>query len=419
MTTKYQQQLQSKHTFSDTRSEADVEMSTANRMDVSTQIQAPELKFLKSKAKRASKENRVGGEQQDTAGGHIPLQPSGKNVAGFLKSYTMGERREQMIDTTGSSKQAKYLQYHKGGVHTVTEHNQTEDSANVHATSQKSEKSEQRRKQPQDDGAPTYSEMAKSRLDYAKSAKNALNQRKRDTDDVDGGQSKVISHFSMDGGHVGSNHVTGSHDQTSTQPDQEGPNPFGKYLKSAYKKQGKDSDRSRKDIHVQGNDSKESRSKKDPHRTMTKDSRTSTNDHSTVDRNLDRHYTNQTSDTRTSGSDYARLAVNYRTDDRGVNSDGVPYENAINSGVKDGMDGPNVGRTVLGLDGSSKHPLSITSETPRSVPPLTQKAVGSSDGQLDQEKAMDYQTSDDPAERGDERRTYEQDTKVSTIRFLL
>nr|XP_054755024.1 cyclin-dependent kinase-like 5 isoform X1 [Lytechinus pictus] len=391
VTGRYQQHLQSKLHISETKSEADMDMRPSNRSDVLSQIQTPQLKFLKSKSKKSSKENRAEVESRtDSSGYHAPLQPSGKNVAGFLKSYTLGERKEHMIDMSGSSRQAKYSQYKKGAILAMSEQNQGEESSH-HGTSQKHE--HHKKQYSVDDESLPYNETSNKRTEYLNSTKNTLNKKKWDMDDSDDGQSRVISHWSMNGSHAS------SHDQTTTgQQENEGVNPFGKYLKSAYKKQNKDSEKSRRETHNQD----VPQSKHDTNKTSHKDSRTSGNDHSD-DRGSESH---QCVDTRTVSNDHSRLPLPYRTDKKGTDIPG----NTNPFGAKDTTDSQGFGGVVSNIEGG-KHPLSITAETPRTVLPNQTKPLVTSEGHVDQDRGMDYHVTSDPGERGDERTRMEQDEK--------
>eukprot|EP00057_Strongylocentrotus_purpuratus_P001333 XP_001198226.3 PREDICTED: cyclin-dependent kinase-like 5 isoform X2 [Strongylocentrotus purpuratus] len=389
---RYQQQLQSRLHISETRSEADMDMGPSNRPDIMSQIQTPQLKFLKSKSKKASKENRGEAEPRNDPSGHAPLQPSGKNVAGFLKSYTLGERKEQMIDMSGSTRQSKYSQYHKGSILALSERNQGEETSH-HGTSQKHE--QHKKQYSMDEESLPYHEPASNRVEHVKSSKNTLNKKKSDTEDSDNDQSKVISHWSMDGSHVG------SHNQTPAgQQDNEGVNPFGKYLKSAYKKQSKDAERSQREAHNQD----VLQSKRDSNKANQKDTRNPGNENS-GDRVSE---SNQGVDTRTVNHDHGRLPLPHRTEKKGRSSE--IHESVNPYGARDTPDPQGYGSRVSNYD-SSKHPLSITAETPRTVLPNQTKQFGNSEGHMDEDRGMDYQTVGDTGDRCDERGGMEEEDK--------
>lgn len=393
---RYQQQLQSRLHISETRSEADMDMGPSNRPDIMSQLQTPQLKFLKSKSKKASKENRAEVEPRNDPSGHAPLQPSGKNVAGFLKSYTLGERKEQMIDMSGSTRQTKYSQYHKGSILALSERNQGEETSH-HGTSQKHE--QHKKQYSMDEESLPYHEPSSNRVEHVKSSKNTLNRKKSDTEESDNDQSKVISHWSMDGSHVG------SHNQTPAgQQDNEGVNPFGKYLKSAYKKQSKDAERLQREAHNQD----VLQSKRDSNKANQKDTRNPGNENS-GDRVSE---SNQGVDTRTVNHDLGRLPLPHRTEKKGRGSE--IHENVNPYGARDTPDPQGFGGRVSNYD-SSKHPLSITAETPRTVLPNQTKQFGTSEGHMDEDRGMDYQTVGDTGDRCDERGGMEEEDKVSVF----
>ncbi|XP_072170858.1 uncharacterized protein [Diadema setosum] len=379
--TRYQQHLQSKVHISDTRSEADIDVSHSQ-----TDVTVPPLKFLKAKSKKASKQN-PGDSNYHSSQGQVPLQSAGKNIAGFLKSYTLGERREHIIDTSGSSRQTKYSLLSKGGMQVIADQNSSSDQTAAQAALQRKE---QQKKLPHehignartmDDPAPMHN------ANTAKSSKNESSEKKSNAEDTEEGQSKVLSHWSMDGGSEGNRQNTHLTGESHTVPDHMGSNPFGKYLKSAYKKHGVDGEKSRKEppnvTADQGVDKrKSSRTMNAEHRTLQEDNV-----------NVVEHSATKL-DTRPGGNEKSKALAIQRVEMWQMNDN----DRAVD--VRDSMIDSSAGRTIPNLD-TGKHPLSITAETPRSLLPDQMRALEVSGYQTG--KDTKRTTFDEPWDRGDER----------------
>eukprot|EP00057_Strongylocentrotus_purpuratus_P023384 XP_011677858.1 PREDICTED: uncharacterized protein LOC100892416 [Strongylocentrotus purpuratus] len=113
-------------------------------------------------------------------------------------------------------------------------------------------------------------------------------------------------------------------------------------------------------------------------------------------------------DTRTVNHDHGRLPLPHRTEKKGRSSE--IHESVNPYGARDTPDPQGYGSRVSNYD-SSKHPLSITAETPRTVLPNQTKQFGNSEGHMDEDRGMDYQTVGDTGDRCDERGGMEEEDK--------